>query len=89
MGRAVRPGEPLWTEEDRAFALALLVHESEQCSGCGRPRGETTDPKMDGMYRAVAMRCHGCAAVARASKNNDHEPEGLYFTVTPAHAHRR
>ena len=88
MGRAVAPGEPLWTEEDRAYALALAVYEADQCSGCGRPRSETTDPEMDGMYRATAMRCHGCAAVAKASKNNDYEPEGLYFAVTPTRRHR-
>jgi len=83
LGRVVAPGEPLWTDEDRAYALALLAHDADVCSGCGALRSETTDPAMDGRYRATPIRCFGCEAVAKASKNPDMNPDGLYYAVKP------
>lgn len=60
MGRVVGPGESLWTDDDRTWAVALLEEEAEQCGGCGSPLAETTDPEHDGMYRSSIVRCHRC-----------------------------
>lgn len=68
LGRIPRRGEPLWTDEDREWALALLAYEADLCSGCGQSRAETTDEDNEFSYTAQALRCHGCAAVARGSE---------------------
>ena len=89
LGRVVTPGEPLWIDEDRAYALALLSYEADQCSGCGGRRSQTTDPAMDGHFKATPIRCFGCEAVAKASKNPDLNPDGLYYAVSPIKDWRR
>lgn len=78
-GRVVGPGEPLWLPEDRAWALALALVESEQCPGCGQPLAETTAADAQYAYRAISVRCHACAAVAREGRDfSEHgETEGL------------
>ncbi|MFE6866007.1 hypothetical protein ACFVFS_05585 [Kitasatospora sp. NPDC057692] len=60
-----RPGEPLWTDEDRAWALALLAVEAETCSGCGHPLADTLDVDLEDHWRAEVLRCHACATGAR------------------------
>lgn len=67
LGRVVEPGEPLWLDEDRDYALALHWLEAETCSGCGQPRSESTAIENDGGYRIEPIRCHACAAMARQS----------------------
>jgi hypothetical protein len=37
MGRVVAEGEPLWLDEDRAWALALLEVEADSCPECHQP----------------------------------------------------
>lgn len=69
LGRIPRRGEPLWTDEDRAWAIALLEYEADLCSGCGQPRSETTEAANETKYTTTALRCHGCAAVARESEH--------------------
>lgn len=66
LGRVVRDGEPLWLDDDRDAAIALLEEESDECSGCGQPRSESMSPKADGAYDVEMLRCHACAARARA-----------------------
>ncbi len=85
------PGQVLWTDEDRAFALALLAVEAELCSGCGLPRSQTTDPAMQDEYTADAIRCHCCAAVALAAEPfvKPKDQAGLLFAVRPRNPHRR
>lgn len=60
-----RPGEVLWTDEDREWALALLQVEAELCRGCGQPIGESTDPALEELWRAEVIRCHACATAGR------------------------
>ncbi len=87
LGRAVAPGEALWTETDRVYALALLAYEADVCAGCGGSREETMQPESEGMYTGEAYKCHGCAAVARASdrfSGPKDDSRGLYISV-----HRR
>lgn len=66
MGRPLpAPGEPLWTGEDRAWALALLELEADTCSGCGQSISESMDPDREDAWRAEVLRCHACTAAAR------------------------
>ncbi|MGW4803007.1 hypothetical protein [Kitasatospora sp. NPDC004272] len=53
-------GEPLWTDEDRAWAMALLEVEAETCKGCGQPLAESTDQALEEAYTAEVIRCHAC-----------------------------
>lgn len=92
LGRVQAAGEPLWTDDDRQWALALLEYEADLCPGCGRSRTETTHPDADGGYEGTAIRCHGCAAVARMSELHSkapHDPRGLYISVRPRGEIRR
>lgn len=68
LGAVPVPGEPLWTAEDRAWAMALLEYEADLCSGCGQPRSESMAAQNEFEYRPQALRCHGCAAVAKESE---------------------
>jgi len=79
------PGEPLWTDEDRGWALALIVEESEECPGCGHPLEESTDPGNEFAYRAHARQCHVCAtrdrAARRTAKGGEQAVDGLLWRV--------
>lgn len=66
MGRVVEQGEPLWLEEDRAWALALLEVEGNACPDCGQPWDIATDAKNEGEFKAELIRCHACTASAQA-----------------------
>jgi hypothetical protein len=68
LGRVPKRGEALWTEADRQWAIALMAYEADVCSGCGHPRSETTQIHNEFAYAGEAIRCHACAAVARASE---------------------
>lgn len=80
LGRTVGPGEPMWLEEDRAWALALLAYEADRCE-CGQSRAESTTREAEFTYRAEAMRCHACKAAAEAAEGVS-DRTGLYVTVS-------
>lgn len=85
LGRIPRRGEPLWTDDDRDWAMALLAYEADQCPGCGQSRAETTLPENEDAYTAAAIRCHGCKAVAHGSEPftaPGADPRGLLISVT-------
>ena len=67
LGRVVEPGEPLWLDEDRDYALALHFLDAETCSGCGQSRSESTALENEGAYSVEPVRCHACAAMSRQS----------------------
>ena len=85
LGRVVNDGEPLWTDKDREWALALEAEEKATHS-CGQLSEESFNPESDGMYTAEAVRCHACAASAReaASFADDEHADtaGLVFVTT-------
>lgn len=62
------PGEPLWLDEDRDWALALLEVEADTCPGCGQPLSESTHSDNEFAYTASASRCHSCAAMRRYAR---------------------
>lgn len=84
LGRIPAAGEPLWTDDDRDWAMALLAYEADLCE-CGQPRSESMSPDNEFVYAGEAMRCHACKAVARESERfaqpgADHS--GLFIGVT-------
>jgi hypothetical protein len=66
LGRVVEQGEPLWLDEDRAWALALLEAEANACPDCGQPWDVATDKANEFEFRAHLIRCHACTASAKA-----------------------
>ena len=67
-GRVVRPGEPLWTQEDTDLALALAELEDGRCPGCHHPRAESMDPEHEFDWVAEPIRCHACASRDRRAR---------------------
>lgn len=84
MGRAVAPGEPLWLDEDRAWALALAEVEKDCCPDCGHPWSEASAAENEFEYDVSLLRCHACAAGARKSKHfqeSGGDPSGLHVAI--------
>jgi hypothetical protein len=80
-----QPGEALWTDEDRAWALALLQVEADSCPDCGQPWSETSDIDNEYQYRAELHRCHACAAGAKAVsrfQKDRGDMSGLHVLIT-------
>lgn len=78
------PGEPLWTEEDRAWAIALVTVEAEACPDCGNPWSETSSADNEFSYRAELVRCHACATSAKAVAAFEHnrgDAAGMHVLV--------
>lgn len=71
LGRVVGERSPLWTYEDRMFALALDQIEKDKCGGCGFPLSETTTPEAEGIFKGHVVRCHACRSVAHAVETVD------------------
>jgi len=69
LGRVPVPGEPLWTDEDRGWAIALLEYEADICSGCGQPHGESTLIENEFHYKPTVLVCHACRTVARQAED--------------------
>lgn len=84
LGRVPVSGEPLWTDDDRDWAMALLTYEADLCT-CGQPRSESMDADNEFTYRADALRCHACKAVARVGEQFAQpgaDQAGLFISVT-------
>lgn len=70
-----------WSEEDRALAVALDLHERALCpGGCGHYLDETSEE--DGWHEVHTVVCDACAARDRyREETKDREPgEILYIT---------
>ena len=80
-----QPGEPLWLDEDRDWALALHYIEADRCPDCGQQWGEATDPANEFKWRGELTKCHACAAAARTIANHENaggDTRGLHVHVT-------
>lgn len=77
-------GQPLWTAQDTALAVALTSIEAATCV-CGHDRRDTMNPDNEYGYIATAVRCHACAARDRAaeaySSSSGSSMAGLAFRV--------
>jgi hypothetical protein len=81
------PGEALWTDEDRAWALALLQVEAEVCGGCHQQLSESTDEALEEAWQAEVVLCHACATAGRHAErwrkeNGDGPAHGAGVRVT-------
>jgi len=70
-----------WSNEDRAWSLALMQHEADICSGCGLPSSETHDPTNEYNYTATPTRCHACASASHAGKDGKIDSAGLSYRI--------
>lgn len=76
-------GEPLWTDDDRDWAIALLTYEADLCE-CGQPRSESMDKQSEFAYTAEPLRCHACRAIARGGERfaeSGADSNGLFISV--------
>jgi len=79
LGRVVAEGEPVWTDEDRAYAIALHRVEADVHHDCGRPWSEAMDPANAENYTVdVLGQCPACAAIAFKA---DRPPPGPMYRV--------
>lgn len=87
-GRLVRSTttwEPLWTEDDLAWALAEAAEAADRCQ-CGHPLSETTDPDAEGEYEApLPTRCYACTELEKRREEYRNSPPGLLFSVYRKH----
>lgn len=84
MGRVIAPGEPVWLDEDRAWALALAQVEADSCPDCGQPWSESSDPASEWSYQAQLIRCHACATGARTAHHHQEaggDTRGLHVSI--------
>lgn len=84
LGRIPEPGESLWTDDDRAWAMALLSVEAEVCKGCGQPLYESTDQALEEGWQAEVIKCHACAIAGRHMESWQHaggDPHGANVHV--------
>ena len=64
-----------WTEDDRAWVLALAEWEASRCPGCNGWLAETTDPANDGRYNEEPpVRCFRCDALHRRQDDYKDHP---------------
>lgn len=84
------PGEPLWLDDDRDWALALQAYEADLCHGCGQPLALSTAAANEYGFTVEHERCHACAAMRREGRRLTAEAEGrpafadgLRLTVRP------
>jgi len=61
LGRIPQPDEPLWTDKDRQWAIALLTEERATHS-CGHLSEESFAPDSAGEWEAEPSRCYACQA---------------------------
>lgn len=66
------PGRPLWTDVDRAEAVALVLEESGECGGCKQPLEETTAPGAEGAYTVDEHLCAACQIKTAYAQDGRH-----------------
>lgn len=73
----------VWSDRDRGLAEALLLHEDNQCPGCGHDREHAWDERSEGEYEAEPHTCQACRARELAQdevKGREKKP-GQHLTV--------
>lgn len=79
--RSVTAREPLWTDEDRGYLLALLEERADTCPGCGQPNSECRDQSSIGQWQVVSQKCWACVVLeadADGRAESKHRERGLY-----------
>jgi hypothetical protein len=70
-----------WHPEDRAKALAYLIHKSEQCQLCGTAEWEWTENPF--AYEVTEKFCKGCHIKAVADDDRPRQRPGITLELTP------
>lgn len=60
----MQPGEPLFTDEDTAYALALAEEEAATCPSCGQLKVVCRDPAYQFAFEVRQEQCHAAYALA-------------------------
>lgn len=77
MGRPLpAPGEPLFTQDDTAAAIALAEEERDTCSSCGMPKAWCRDRANEHAFDVREDRCFATYRVALRREKN--EKEGMH-----------
>lgn len=69
-----------WSPTSRKLAMALELHESSLCSGCGHSLEETTEQFAESWYEAEELVCGACRAVGK--KTGDKERGKITHAVS-------
>lgn len=64
-----QPGEPLFTDEDTAYALALAEEEAATCSSCGLLKVVCHDPEYQFGFVVHEEQCHATKTLAEHQLN--------------------
>lgn len=68
-----QPGEPLFTDEDTAYAIALAEEEAATCPSCGLLKVVCRDPAYQFGFEAQQEQCHATYALAALRHSPDWE----------------
>lgn len=79
-----------WSDDDRAWVLALAEWEASRCPGCNGWLAETTDPANEFAYTAEApVQCHRCAALHGEQDRMKDHPKRAALVLWPVNRRRR
>lgn len=77
--------DPEWTDEDRAWLLALLAERADTCPGCGHPADEAHNRATERQWQVQTSVCQACLLL-EATRDNQREAgtrnRGEYLAVT-------
>lgn len=76
--------EPLWTDEDRGWLLALLEERADTCPGCGQPNSECRDKSSMGQWGVAHRTCWACLVLeadADGRAESKQRQRGLYVAA--------
>lgn len=76
MGRVVKPGEPLFLEEDTAAVIALAEEERDTCPACGFLKVWCRDPAHQFSFEAREEQCWATYSVA--AKRDQKTKQGMH-----------
>lgn len=83
-GRSVVTRPSPWTDEDRAWLIALLAEERQTCPGCGQPMDVCRDPSTARTWQVVHAVCQACLVLeadAEGRAESGRKQRGLYVGV--------
>lgn len=88
MGRPIRNGEALWTQEDRDKFYAFLAYKSEICQNCGTRESDFVDENKRllefPLYEPVTHKCYGCASKRQLEDTIPSGEKGVYVLMAPS-----
>lgn len=78
----------MWLDDDQDKVDAWLDHKASVCPECGTAADDWVDERGrhrdDPKWEAVAVRCHGCSAIAAAMADVPQGQRGVHVMLRPA-----